>query len=198
MKIALIAWNVLLTAALAYLFFTSPGKNASVPRPMAANDSLPAESNSSLTIAFVNIDTLQSQYELFSQKRKQMEQKQKSSESLFARRMEEFQKEYLEAEQSAPTMTRTQLEETQLRLQQRQLELQQLQEKLQTDFQKDLTTINKELEDSLNSFIEDYNSGKQYSYILSHTSGGGILYGAPALDITGDVVTGMNARLKKE
>jgi outer membrane protein len=198
MKVALIVWNVLLTAGLGYLIFSgtiSRSEGISIPS-VADTSGLTAVSG--VPIAFVNIDTLEARYDLFSRKRKEMEQKQQSSEGLFNRKMEEFQNDYVAAQQAAATMTQSQMEETQQKLQQKQMELQQLQEKLQTDFQKQLEGINKELEDSLNSFVEDYNANRQYAYILSYTAGGTILYGEPALDITNEVVEGMNGRLKKD
>lgn len=198
MKIGLIVWNVLLTAGLGYLIYTGmkggTGKSAST----ASGKTVVQDSTDSAAIAFVNIDSLEKRYDLFSRKKKEMEQKQKSSEDLFNRKMEEFQNDYANAQQTASTMTQSQLEETSQKLQQKQMELQQLQDKLQNDFQKQLEVINMELQDSLNSFIEDFNADKHYAYILSYTLGGSILYGAPALDITNEVVEEMNSRLKKE
>jgi len=198
MKIALIIWNVLLTAALAYLFFTHHESGEKVISHAGISDSLKSNTAVTGSIAYVNIDSLEVNYELFSQKKKEMEGKQKQSEDLFNKKMGEFQNDYAAAQQSASTMTQSQLEETQQKLQQKQMEIQQLQDKLQTDFQKQLEAINKQLEDSLDSYVKHYNAGKQFTYIFSYTSGGTILYGEPAFDITKEVVAGMNARLKKQ
>jgi len=197
MKIALIVWNVLLTAGLGYLIFMRTGaaqkESSSEKTPLTVKK----DSTARGAIAFVNIDTLENQYNLFSQKKKEMQLRQKQSEDLFNKKMDEFQNDYAAAQKSASTMTQSQLEETQQKLQQKQMEIQQLQDKLQNDFQKQLEVINKQLEDSLNSFIEDYNADKHFSYVLSYTAGGAILYGEPGLDITEEVVKGMNDRLKK-
>ena len=49
----------------------------------------------------------------------------------------------------------------------------------------------------LDSFLTEYNKDKRFVYILSYTKGGFILYKDEALDITKEVVDGMNEKLKK-
>ena len=51
-----------------------------------------------------------------------------------------------------------------------------------------------QLHDSINSFINDYNAKHGYDAILLRSSG---LYFNPALDITSEVVAGLNARYTK-
>ncbi len=52
------------------------------------------------------------------------------------------------------------------------------------------------LRDSLNNFLNEYNKDGRYKMILSK-SGDNILYADKALDITNDVVAGLNKRYKK-
>ncbi|MFI5134329.1 MAG: OmpH family outer membrane protein [Chitinophagales bacterium] len=198
MKIALIIWNVVLTAGLAYLIFMKSGAAGKESAGMNASAKMKKDSVQAGTIAFVNMDTLENHYELFAQKKKEMQQKQNDAEDLLNKKMSDFQNDYTAAQQSASTMTQSQLDATQQKLQQKQSDIQQLQDKLQTDFQKQLQDINEELQDSLDSFIKNYNADKHFSYILSYTSGGSILYGEPGLDITKDVIDGMNSRMKKK
>jgi len=198
MKIGIIIWNGLLTAGLVYLIFTKISSPAKESTGMAGSEKMKRDSVQPGAIAFVNIDTLENRYELFAQKKKLMEQKQNESQDLLNKKMTDFQNDYTAAQQSASTMTQSQLEETQQKLQQKQSDIQDLQDKLQNDFQKQLQDINQELQDSLDSFLKGYNADKHFSYILSFTSGGTVLYGEPAFDITKDVTDGMNARLKKK
>lgn len=53
------------------------------------------------------------------------------------------------------------------------------------------------MRDSIQSFLRDYNKQKGYSIILSK-AGDNILYANPAMDITTDVVNGLNKRYKKK
>jgi len=156
------------------------------------------DTSSSLRIAYINIDSLENNYELFASKKKEMEGKQRQAQTTFDKKMTEFQNDYQSAQQSAATMTQAQLAATEERLKAKQDELQQLQDQLQNDFQKQLMSFNRQLKDSLDSFLKDYNATNKFTYVLSQTEGGAVLYGEEALDITTDVVNGMNERLKKK
>ena len=52
----------------------------------------------------------------------------------------------------------------------------------------------KQLQDSINSFVIDYNKEKKYDAILYKAAG---VYFNPSLDITNDVIEGLNARYNK-
>jgi outer membrane protein len=68
---------------------------------------------------------------------------------------------------------------------------------LAESFLSEQTKFNNELNMKLDSFLTEYNSDKKFAYILSYTKGGFILYKDEALDITKEVVDGMNEKLKK-
>ncbi|MBK9730750.1 MAG: OmpH family outer membrane protein [Chitinophagaceae bacterium] len=195
----LIAWNVVLTVITAALLFIQLGSNA--PAATSSENAPVVTSNTSTTtvarIATINIDSMQNNYTLFVNKKKELEQKQKQMESTLARKGQELQKEYATAQQQASTMTQQQLAETEQSLQKKQADIQQLQSQLSGDLQNQLDLFNKELKDSLDSFINDYNASGKYSVILSVVEGGQVLYAEPQHDITGDAIVGMNARLKK-
>lgn len=60
--------------------------------------------------------------------------------------------------------------------------------------EQDLMVQNQQLNDSIQSFINDYNKSKHYDAILFKAAGA---YFNPALDITKEVVEGLNARYNK-
>ena len=55
--------------------------------------------------------------------------------------------------------------------------------------------FNEALRDSLQHFLKDYNADKKFDLILSK-AGDNILLGAQRLDITQDVINGLNKRYK--
>ena len=57
---------------------------------------------------------------------------------------------------------------------------------------KEQEAFNKDLHDRLDAFLKEYNADKRYDYILSYSEGGAILYKDESLDITADVIDGMN------
>ena len=55
----------------------------------------------------------------------------------------------------------------------------------------------KRLFDSVTNYLKLYNTKHKFSMIISTTKGGTVLYSADGLDITKDIIDGLNARYKK-
>ncbi|MEO6167030.1 MAG: OmpH family outer membrane protein [Chitinophagales bacterium] len=196
----LIAWNVVLTVITAALLFIQFGKSApsGTDAPTAPIATTGGDAATDTRVATINIDSMQNSYTLFVNKKKELEQKQKQMEATLERKGKDLQTDYATAQQQASTMTQQQLGETEQRLQKKQADIQQLQNQLSGDLQNQHDQFNKELKDSLDSFLKDYNASNKYTVILSIVEGGQVLYAEPQYDITGDAITGMNARLIKQ
>ncbi|MDE5773243.1 MAG: OmpH family outer membrane protein [Muribaculaceae bacterium] len=82
----------------------------------------------------------------------------------------------------------------QTKMQQMQANAQSSLEKMQTNSAKAAMDAQKVIQDSLNNFIEDYNAKHHYDAILYKAA---TMYIDPALDITDEVVEGLNARYNK-
>ncbi|MDE7458100.1 MAG: OmpH family outer membrane protein [Muribaculaceae bacterium] len=65
----------------------------------------------------------------------------------------------------------------------------------QEKIQNQIAEFNRQLSDSIQNFIKDYNATRHYDAILYRASG---LYFNPALDITGEIIEGLNARYKSD
>ncbi|MDE6491419.1 MAG: OmpH family outer membrane protein [Muribaculaceae bacterium] len=65
---------------------------------------------------------------------------------------------------------------------------------LQRNQEQELAQLAMQLQDSINSFINDYNATHGYDAILIRSAG---LYFNPSLDITKEVIDGLNARYTK-
>lgn len=65
---------------------------------------------------------------------------------------------------------------------------------LQRSQEQELAQLAMQMQDSINSFIKDYNATRGYDAILIKSSG---LYFNPALDITEEIIAGLNARYTK-
>ena len=65
---------------------------------------------------------------------------------------------------------------------------------LQNNYQNAMLKSNQTIQDSINAFIQDYNKTRGYDAIFVKNA---TLYINPALDITDEVVEGLNARYNK-
>ena len=68
--------------------------------------------------------------------------------------------------------------------------------RLTNEYQSELEKYNNALSDSIKNFVARYNKDKKYSLIITK-QGENLLYAAPALDITSEIVAGLNKAYKK-
>ncbi len=193
MKYALGAWGLLLSLAVGYLLW----KDLSVAQPGDRQPEQSPEPSPHGSIAVIYIDSLEKHYALFTSKKEELEKKQRQAEALLDKKITELENDYVAAQQAAPTMSAAQLQETQNRLQKKQLEVQELQRKLEADFQQQIVAFNQQLQDSLASFLEFLNADGRYALILTRMTGGDVVYARPEMDITQQVIEGLNRRLTK-
>lgn len=156
---------------------------------------------SAARIAYVNIDTLESQYEYLKTKRKDFEERKKGMSAELERSQRQFQQDYLAAERKAQagTLTQAEYESTSKRLMQMKQSLESREAALTEKLLAEQDEFNKDLQKRLDEFLKDYNKDKHYDYILSHSKAVGfIMLANDQLDITTDVVNGMNELYKKE
>lgn len=194
--------NIVLLAAVAFLYYYvfagKKGENT-VVKTMVGSSGVSQAGNA--LIAYVELDSLNEQIFFIKEKRKELEAEQKAIETEWQSAMRglESQKDnFIKKNGNGNAITQQMAEEFQNKLYQQQ---QTIEEKKQGQTQrlteksyKAMDAIQKELKE----FLQDYNKDKKYQYIL--TSGTGLeymIYKDSSLNITHDVIEGMNAKLKK-
>ena len=196
---ALLAANALLLLAVGVLFYfhfsgkTQQGSTAGSSKLDPA--AIEKARKQGQLIAYVNVDTLEEQYILFKEKKASLEKRQQAIESTLQAKAQAFQREVAAFQEKAPTMTQSEGEAAQESLYKKQAELEEMRDRFAKSFMAEQEDFNQQLNNSLDSFLLEYNADKRFTYILSYTKGGSILYTDPAFDITRDVVEGMNAKL---
>jgi len=151
-------------------------------------------------IAYVNIDTLEAHYEYLKNKKDQFKKRQQDVDEELQRSAQQLQNDYVTMQKKAQanTLSQTDYEAGTKRLSQMQQSLETRKQVLTEQLLKEQDEFNKDLQKRLDKFLETYNQDKHYDYILSYSQGGSILYTNKQLDITADVVKGMNAEAKND
>lgn len=152
-------------------------------------------------IAYVNIDTLEANYEYLKNKKKDFEERKKSMSSELENSQRQFQQDYVSAERKAQagTLTQAEYETIAKRLQQMKQSLEAREAALTEKLLAEQDEFNKDLQKRLDEFLAVYNQDKNFDYILSYSKAlGFIMLANDQLDITADVVAGMNESYKKE
>ncbi len=191
--------NVVLLLAVAFLYFHEFGnKKGSTSTTKTLTSSNNANTPVIASIAYVELDSLNEKILFIKEKRKELEAEQRSIESEWEsgyRGLENQKNNFLK---KGDAITQQMAEEFQGQLIQQQQRIdekkQGLTQKLSEKSYRFMDDIQKKLKD----FLIDYNKEKKYLYIL--TTGTGLdymVYKDSTLNITDEVVQGMNEKLKK-
>ena len=153
---------------------------------------------SSLKIAYVEVDSLMTQYEYCKEYSLILEKKSQNIQSTLQQKGQALQAAANNFQQKLQqnAYTREQAEQIQMGLQKQNADLEALQQRLSAEFQEETAKFNDALHDSLQHFIAKYNKDKKYTMILSK-SGDNILYADKSADITSDIIAGLNKAYKK-
>lgn len=186
--------KLFLCATAIALTLTGCKQNTAQNEPQQASDGPQA----GLTIAYVQLDTLMSQYQLYKDYSEVLTRKGANIQNTLAQKQQtleqhvaSFQKKY----EGNGFTTRDELERAQNGLQQEQNDLQALAERLNAEFNTEQARINDEARDSIQAFLKQYNKAKKYDYVLVK-AGDNLLIANPKYDITTEVVKGLNKRYK--
>jgi len=162
-------------------------------------DEKPAAQNaaSNLKLAYVEIDSIMTQYTFCKEKSKELEKKGNNIQSTLAQKQKALQNAAIKFQQDiqANKYTQQQAEAVQAGLQKQNNDLQALSQRLSDEFQSETEKFNEQLRLNIQNYLAQYNKDKKYSMIFSK-QGDNILYADKAYDITKEVVAGLNKAYK--
>lgn len=148
-------------------------------------------------IAYVEVDSIMTQYTFCKEYSKILETKGNNIQKTLAGKQQALQEAAANFQQKiqANALTREQAEAYQAGLQKQNNDLQQLNQRLSAEFQTETDKYNKALHDSLQHYLAVYNKDKKYALIFSK-QGDNLLYADKAYDITNEVIAGLNKAYK--
>ena len=189
---------ILLCIAITISFTSCDKKEAPKGTAIKTSNQVTNSETSGNTLAYVEVDSLLTQYEFCIKEKAALEAKSKQYEAQINAKMSQFQKasvDFQQKVQSGAFTSQAQGEAAQQRLIRLQQEGAKLQQDVQQRMLKAQEKFNKTLRDSVQSFLKDYNREKHYDMIISK-QGDNVLYANDKLDITKEVVDGLNKRFK--
>lgn len=186
--------NGLAAIAVLFMFAQCAGKvdNSANPASSSGTGTL-----ADMKIAFVEIDTLLTQYNFWNDLTEQMMKKEENVRSTLNQKMRELEKDAQEFDrkiQNNAFVTRERAEQEHARITKKQTDLQNLQNRLTKELADENQKNSLILRDSINSFLKEYNKTKGYSMIISNTGFDNLLFADEAYNITQEIVEGLNAR----
>ena len=175
------------------------GKRETNPKELIKINKNLNDSTNSISIAFINADTIMSNYELVNKLQKNLESQKDKMENKFLEEQKKLKKDaakFQEKVQYGSFLTQEDAKKEQQRLLQKQQELYNLKENFTQQLMDKETQMNLIIQDSIINFLKRYNKNYNYSYILGSSRGSGILYANKNFDITQEILTGINKEYK--
>lgn len=157
-----------------------------------------AEQKGGMKIAYVEVDSLMSQYKFCKEYSLILQKKSNNARNTLSTKGAQLQQAAANFQQKLQNngfASREQAEGVQAAIARQQQDLQELQGRLGSELDAETAKYNQALRDSLQHFLKLYNKDKKYDLILSK-AGDNILYANKAYDITNDVVNGLNKAYK--
>jgi outer membrane protein len=181
---------LLLVAVLYYFHFAkNPSPSGSVGGSVSSSD---------LKIAFVNSDSILKNYEYFKVGREKLEAKGKKLDQDLNNRAQSFRNDYESYQRNQGSLTMGQAKAVEEDLAKKQQNLQMYQQSLTQEMTADEAKLTQALYGRITEFLKKYGQEKGLEVVFKFDTSSDILYGSAGLDITKDVVSGLNIEYKAE
>ncbi len=187
--IALSGLSLVAVAVLYFLHFSSAPKTS----PSTTVTSGDAK------VAYVNSDTVLKYYDYYKEVKVRFESKGKKLEQDLQNRAQSLQNEIGAYQRNLSTMTIGQAKAVEEDLGKKQQNFRVYQQSVEQELVNDQSKVNAELYGNITSYLKTYGAERGLDAVLKFDPSSDLLYGSAAIDITQDVIKGLNEafQLKK-
>ena len=193
MKNISLVLNIVLLVAVGVLYFLhfSGGKTDS---GTSSSSGIPSD----LKIAFINTDSVLKHYDYLKVNQQQLEAKLQKSQQDFRNRAQGLQNEFASYQRNVGNMTLSQVKAVEEDLGKKQQNLQLYQQSLEQQMMEEQGKLQKELYERITVYLKKYGGDSGLQVVFKYDPSSDMLYGGEALDITTEVVKGLNESYKTE
>ena len=150
-------------------------------------------------VAFINTDSLLLNYNFAKEVNDQLMSKEEASRADYAEKAKIFQQDAVDFQRKVQTnafLSQDRFNKERDRLAKAEQDLQILNQRLTNELMQEQDKLNRQLRDTLESYLKEFAKDKPYKVILSNTLGDNVLYGADGVDITQEITDALNERHK--
>ena len=180
--------NGILIIAVAFLYYDEFA-DSDVEDEVSSKNELPLEN---LNIAYVNSDTLLTNYNYYEEVSNRLDEKRLQLQQEYTRRAEGLQKQIEDYQRTMTNLTIAQARAVEEDLGRKRQNLLQYQETISQDLMREEAAITQELYEKVSSFLKTYGDSNNLQVVLTYSAGSGLLYANDALNITDQVISGLN------
>lgn len=193
--------NVVLVVAIGVLYFLHFKSQPEAIETKKENTALQSSySGDEMPIAYIQIDTLLSKMNMYTDLTDKLTKKQQKLESTFTSQYQSFEREITDYQTkvSKGLLTRSEAQSLEAGLGQKQQQLEQQRNSYLSELQEEGIVSQNKVINYIMEYLKEYNADNKYKYIFSYTFGGGLLFVDDASNITPEVLEGINAKYQKE
>ena len=145
-------------------------------------------------IVYIDLDRILMDYDMANDLRSVVETKVQNIQAEVTRRGKKLENDVKSFQEKLDKglMTRSVAEAQSQKLQQQELEFNNYAAQKQQEVQEEQVVMMNQLGDAIQTFLNKYNEEKQYAMIITNSGGAPVITADPALDITEDVIAGLN------
>ena len=197
MKNILLVLNIILLLLVGFLYYQNFAKRQPSESTITRNISDSLRSDLKSRIAYIDVDSLQNNYGYYKKLKEEFEKKQNSANNELTGMQQRFQKRASDLQQKAATMTPQEQENAMQEINKMQVDLQNRKMKIDEELFDSNNEMKEDILVRIQDFLKEYNKDGRFSYIFSYEPGF-MFYKDSTLDITPDVIKGLNERYSKE
>lgn len=191
MKNISLALNVILLVAVAFLYYL----HFSAPKNQKAVGSF---NSKDLKVMYLNSDTVLKYYDYFKVNRDRLESKGKRLDQELKSRAQGLQNEIESYQRNASNLTMGQARTVEEDLGKKRQNLQMYQESLSQEMISDQDRMMKDLYERVTSYLKKYGQERSLQVVLKFDASSDLLFAQDSLDISKDVIKGLNEIYKNE
>ena len=182
--------SLVAVVAFGVLSLTKGGKSADVQADGEAVEAAASKGD----IVYVNLDRILMEYDMANDLRSVVQTKIQSIQAEVNRRAKKLENDVIDFQNKLDKghLTRTNAEVQSQKLQQQELEFNNYAAQKDQEIQEEQVVMMNQLGDAIQTFLNKYNEEKQYAMILTNSGGAPVITANAALDITDDVLAGLN------
>lgn len=194
MKNISLALNAVLLVAVAVLYYLHFSGR---PSAQADRGAITSASGSPL-IAFINADSVLKNYKYLDVRRKELEEKTKKLDQEYRNRAQGLQNDITNYQRNVGNLTLSQARALEEDLQKKQQNLRVYEQTLTQELMGEEAKLNKELYDRVTAFLKKYGQSNGLHIVLKYDPSSDVLFAGDSLDITPDVIAGLNSEYATE
>lgn len=197
MKNALLALNLVLLVAVGILFYLHfAGKKGTEIRPASSNQKN-TTAHGDCRIAYFDMDSINNSFVLIKDVKAELSKEEEKINSTLTNLQKSYNDRITHYQGQSQSMSQVESEKANrdiLQLQDRiRSTKQEMEQKYQDLYMRKMQDVKAKVEE----YLKEYNKDKGYAYILAYEPGF-IFYRDSALNITSDIITGLNEKYKKK